>query len=307
MDAADRPVIDKVVLMVTDQPASRALACALAERGIVIGGIVIQSRRVEPSSWKQWIHNAIGNEWYQRIVSLRWPTETRRLALTESRLERNAQRILSRFLGDQPQPFPEARMLVTADINSDDTYQWLCDVAPDLMVVYATGLLQPRMIDAARLGALNAHTAVLPDYRGMWAEFWQIYHRAYDRTGITIHYIDEGVDTGDIVYRKYVPVREDTDPFLLRVINTIEIVKDYPAVVEAVLAGRASRSPQGPSSTRCYRGKDLTPAHKRVVFERLQVLYPRSRASYVLHAIARQTDRIYTLAAILWQQMLTRV
>ena len=111
----------------------------------------------------------------------------------------------------------------------------------------------------------------------MWAEFWQIYDRAYGKTGITIHFIDEGVDTGDIVYQQQVPITVQTDPVMLRALNTIQILRDYPRVVELVLTGRFERQAQGPSSMRTFRARDLTAAHKRVLFQRLDLL-PRSRS-----------------------------
>src|SRR4029079_3700021 len=145
--------------------------------------------------------------------------------------------------------------------------------------VYGAGILRKRTMETARLGAVNAHTAVLPNYRGADAEFWQLYDRAHDQTGITIHFIDEGVDTGDIIYTRRVPANEHTDPMSLRALNTIPVMPDYPANVARVLAGTADRTPQPPASTPCFRTKDLTNAHKHALFERLKLLRTPSTVS----------------------------
>jgi Formyl transferase len=139
--------------------------------------------------------------------------EARQLALAERKLQRNAEQ-LTDFLGGNAYRFPKTQTLFTDDRNSDMARQFLQSEAPDLVVTFATGLLRKRTFEIGRLGTINAHASLLPDYRGCWPEFWQMYDKAYTKTGITIHFIDEGVDTGDVVRRQSVPVSEDTDPFV---------------------------------------------------------------------------------------------
>jgi formyl transferase-like protein len=91
--------------------------------------------------------------------------------------------------------------------------------------------------ELAPLGGLNAHTSLLPDYRGAHPEFWQVLDSAYDKTGISLHFVDDGLDTGDVVYRRRVPITNGTDPWMLRALNTIQILIDYPRVIGDVLAG----------------------------------------------------------------------
>jgi methionyl-tRNA formyltransferase len=194
------------------------------------------------------------------------------LVLAERKLQRNAEQQLADFLDGNSHRFPKTQTVLTDDVNSDMAYQFLQREAPDLIVTFGTGLLRKRTFEIGRLGAINAHTSLLPDYKGSWPEFWQIYDKAYAKTGITIHFIDEGVDTGDIVHRQPVPVSEDTDPFVLRTLNTIQIVRDYPRVIQNVLSEFCPRSPQTKSSTPVYRLRDVTVEKKRELFQRLKAL-----------------------------------
>jgi folate-dependent phosphoribosylglycinamide formyltransferase PurN len=260
--------------------------------GIGVTGIVIQTATPQPKSWKRTLEKTLGAELSLRLVSLRWTAETRRLFFVERRLEQAAQRRLQAYLGDASREFPPVPILRTANVNSDEAYALISKHAPDLLVVYATGLLKKRTIEAAPLGALNPHTAILPDYRGAGAEFWQLYHEAYDKTGITIHFIDEGVDTGDVVYECRVAVPAGTDPFMLRALNTIQIVQDYPSVVQRVLSGRIVRRPQPPTSTPCFRARDLTDAHKRELFQRLGLFRPGSARAEVGFRLAQLMSRL---------------
>jgi folate-dependent phosphoribosylglycinamide formyltransferase PurN len=260
--------------------------------GIGLTGIVIQTAKPQPKSWKQTLEKALGAELWLRLTSLRWAAEARRLFFVERRLERAAQRRLHAYLGNTSREFPPVPIVRTENVNSDEAYALISKNAPDLLVVYATGLLKKRAIEAAPLGALNPHTAILPDYRGAGAEFWQLYHEAYDKTGITIHFIDEGVDTGDVVYDCRVAVPAGTDPFMLRALNTIQILQDYPSVVRRVLSGRIVRRPQPSTSTPCFRARDLTDAHKRELFQRLGLFRPGSARTEVGFRIAQLLSRL---------------
>jgi len=59
-------------------------------------------------------------------------------------------------------------------------------------------------ISSFRLGILNAHIGILPKYRGRCVVEWSVLHG--DPTGVTVFFIDSGIDTGDrIVLREFIP------------------------------------------------------------------------------------------------------
>src|SRR5207247_1228061 len=72
-------------------------------------------------------------------------------------------------------------------------------VRPDVGAICSMAQLLP--IDVVRRfpgGILNLHPSLLPKYRGPSPTFWEFWHREPEG-GVTIHFIDEGEDTGDIV------------------------------------------------------------------------------------------------------------
>lgn len=79
---------------------------------------------------------------------------------------------------------------------------WIKKLNPDLIVVYSMSqLLKKNIIDIPRYGAINLHPSWLPKFRGPFPDFWTYYY--FDlNPGVTVHYIDEGEDTGDIIYRE---------------------------------------------------------------------------------------------------------
>ena len=94
------------------------------------------------------------------------------------------------------------------DNGSDERLErWMKLVRPDLIVVCGmVELLKPNIYSIPPLGAINLHPSLLPKYRGPDPIFWT-YHDMDSEGGVTIHLIDEGADTGDILFQESFPIR----------------------------------------------------------------------------------------------------
>lgn len=88
-------------------------------------------------------------------------------------------------------------------LKSDDTLsEWVKNLVPDVMVVYSMSqLLKKDLFTLPRNGTINLHPTMLPKYRGPNPDFWMYYETDLN-PGVTVHYIDEGEDTGDIICQK---------------------------------------------------------------------------------------------------------
>lgn len=79
----------------------------------------------------------------------------------------------------------------------------------DLMITHAyMKILKRKVFSAPKYGSVNIHPSLLPKYRGPSPTCWVLKNKEHE-TGLTCHYIDEGVDTGDIVHRVRIPVKPD--------------------------------------------------------------------------------------------------
>lgn len=90
------------------------------------------------------------------------------------------------------------------NINTPKMTQDLARYAPDLIVaVGVNSLFRKPLRDLARLGCINVHTGIRPQHRGRAAIFWALADGDTE-TGITVHYIDGGVDSGrTLAIRRY--------------------------------------------------------------------------------------------------------
>jgi methionyl-tRNA formyltransferase len=77
---------------------------------------------------------------------------------------------------------------------------------PDLIVVIAFGQILPKaLLDIPRLGCINVHASLLPEYRGAAPINWCIIN-GETATGITTMVMDVGLDTGDMLLKKKIPI-----------------------------------------------------------------------------------------------------
>lgn len=77
--------------------------------------------------------------------------------------------------------------------------------SPDLGVSLGNGYIPKSFFSLPKMGMINIHHEILPDYQNAQSIIWQIYNGS-TTTGFTIHKIDSLIDTGDILYQKQVPI-----------------------------------------------------------------------------------------------------
>ena len=86
--------------------------------------------------------------------------------------------------------------------NSLEVKEWIFDKQPDIIIIYSmSNLLKEEIFTLPKYGTLNLHPSLLPKYRGPNPWFWQ-YYNIEKEVGATLHFIDKGEDTGDIVYQE---------------------------------------------------------------------------------------------------------
>jgi methionyl-tRNA formyltransferase len=115
-----------------------------------------------------------------------------------------------------PSPVKEAAIRLGLSVlqpaaikNNAEFRDQLTAIAPDAIIVVGYGRIIPQwMIDLPRLGNLNLHASLLPRYRGAAPIQWAIAN-GESVTGVTTMRIDAGLDTGDILLQREVPIRPD--------------------------------------------------------------------------------------------------
>jgi len=129
---------------------------------------------------------------------------------------------------------------------------WKADMA--VSVLFRNMLRKP-FLDLFPKGSINLHPAFLPYNRGSYPNVWSI----VDRTpaGVTLHYIDEGLDTGDIIAQEEVSVEmTDTGSTLYRKLE-LAALDLFQRTWQSIESGGAPRRPQGGEPGTCHRKADV--------------------------------------------------
>jgi len=92
------------------------------------------------------------------------------------------------------------------DINSEYIREYLTKVRPDLLIsVHLRKIIKKEIFSIPKYGAINVHPSLLPKYKGLSPQQQALIH-GDNETAVTIHFIEEGIDTGDIITQERVSI-----------------------------------------------------------------------------------------------------
>ncbi len=115
-------------------------------------------------------------------------------------------------------PIPEHLVKKIRYINTEEGRELLKKYSPALMIVNGTRIISKKTLEAVPSTFLNIHTGITPLFRGVHGGYWSVAKGRKNLFGTTIHYVDPGVDTGEIIEQVFTePNKKDnffTYPYL---------------------------------------------------------------------------------------------
>ena len=85
------------------------------------------------------------------------------------------------------------------DLHQPESLEMFASLQSDVLLVSHAPLLKPVLFEQPKVATLNIHWGIAPNYCGEHTLFWPLYFRDYAQIGVTIHRIDDGIDTGPIL------------------------------------------------------------------------------------------------------------
>lgn len=136
-----------------------------------------------------------------------------------------------------------------------------------LVAIHFPYIVPPEVLSIPRLGVLNLHPAYLPYNRGWHTPSWAILEGT--PAGATLHFMDEGLDTGDIVHRQELDVRPgDTADSLYQRVLALEL-EVFRAAWPRIMDGTYQRTTQDPGAGTVHSRNDLfRPEVQRIDLDR---------------------------------------
>jgi len=124
--------------------------------------------------------------------------------------------------------------------NNSDFLKKLASRMPNVIINQSMSILESKLLSIPTIGTLNRHNALLPKNRGRLTPFWVLY-KGEPETGVSIHFVEKKIDSGDIVVqKKYKVLKRDT-------FNTL-VKKNYAIAGKAMLEALRNLEELGDSS-----------------------------------------------------------
>ena len=177
------------------------------------------------------------NPWRALVLNpyMQWSSQTRRQAEFET----------AQFFPDGDRSIPsQIHTHCVYSVNDNDTARILDEASADLLLVYGTGRVEPKVFRRPRLGSMNAHGGLLPGYRGLDTNLWAVLEGKPDDMAVTIHEVETEFDTGAVVTQGRIGPVPGLRLENLRYHTTVLCVDLFLEAVCGYLAGRIASMPQ---------------------------------------------------------------
>lgn len=108
--------------------------------------------------------------------------------------------------GLKPEPDPVTHIINVPSVNSDAAREALAAAKPKAVFVVSTRMIGQKTLSSVEAPFLNYHSGINPAYRGMYGGYFALANGQPEHFGATVHLVDSGVDTGDVLYQSHVEV-----------------------------------------------------------------------------------------------------
>jgi methionyl-tRNA formyltransferase len=175
-------------------------------------------------------------------------------------------------------------MHVTPNIMSEETLAFIRGEEPDVVVCMFHQIVKGDLIRIPRLGVVNIHPGILPDFRGIQPYFWELSEGA-GQGGVTIHLIEnQEIDTGRILAETSYPLTAGMSVTMNYYQSALGAASLLPSTLELLESGRLEPRAQAAGAGRYFRWPDSAAVdrlraagHSMMSFgDLLQIAYGRS-------------------------------
>jgi methionyl-tRNA formyltransferase len=173
------------------------------------------------------------------------------------------------FFGDGPPQLDRPELVREFPcINDPGLVALANELQPDIIAVFGTSLIKSELLGMGRLGMVNLHGGLSPEYRGADCTFWALYNGEPEKVGCTLHYIDRGIDTGKLIAHICPEVKPGDDELTLFWRAVRDSAEIYGEFLGRAAAGETFGQSQ-PNKGRLYQVKHRLLRHERDLDDRM--------------------------------------
>ncbi|PWH82410.1 formyl transferase [Algibacter marinivivus] len=148
----------------------------------------------------------------------------------------------------------DERITRITSVNSKEGHDLLKELNPDIVVIVSHRIISKKTLDLTRAKFINIHAGITPLYRGLHGGYWSLINNDKTNCGVTVHLVDEGIDTGGILYQDTITdIITPKDNFISY--TYLQLAKALPLLKKAIRDVQSNNIKiQKP---KCKMGKDL--------------------------------------------------
>jgi folate-dependent phosphoribosylglycinamide formyltransferase PurN len=131
-------------------------------------------------------------------------------------------------------PIPSYKITKINSVNDLQTIEVIDSIKPDIILINGTRIIRKNIINKISQPMLNMHVGITPKYRGVHGAYWALANNDAGNCGVTIHFIDEGIDTGKIIKQSLIEVSDKDNFITYPILQSIKgaylidkIIKEY--------------------------------------------------------------------------------
>ena len=103
--------------------------------------------------------------------------------------------------------------------------------SPDVIVINGTSIVSKKVLSTIACPVINMHAGITPMYRGVYGGYWSLINKDEANCGVTVHLVDSGIDTGNVLYQSRIYV-SSKDNFVVYPVK--QMIAGLPYLVKAV-------------------------------------------------------------------------
>ncbi|MFT4661278.1 MAG: folate-dependent phosphoribosylglycinamide formyltransferase PurN [Patiriisocius sp.] len=115
-------------------------------------------------------------------------------------------------------------------VNSQEMIDIILRVAPELILLSGCRIVSNKTLGKIDIPIVNIHVGITPQYRGVHGGYWAIRSKDQQNFGVTLHYVDAGIDTGNVIAQKQIkfdPKDNFTTYPILQIAEGLILLKDF--------------------------------------------------------------------------------
>lgn len=124
-------------------------------------------------------------------------------------------------------------------VNSEEVKAFLQKHNPEKVLLCGTDIVKKHILKSITGIFINIHSGITPEYRGVHGGFWALVNNDLETCGVTLHFVDEGVDTGSIIGQALVQVKSGENN--LQMLALKQLIAALPVLVHFLKTGEKGK------------------------------------------------------------------